>query len=314
MIGIPARCAHSFLRIATLVLALFVFATVARAQESFRTTEEAFNALVNAARAEDRDGIVAILGPDGEDIVSSGDAVADAAALKRFLAAYDAKHEVTMEGDSKATLIIGQEDFPFPIPLVQKDKRWRFDTAAGRDEILYRRIGRNELDAIQAFLAYVDAQNEYAETNPDGAGVGTYAQRIVSRAGKKDGLYWPTQEGEKASPLGALVAEATRAGYRVGGGQAPYHGYYYRILTKQGPDAPGGAIDYVVNGKMIGGFALVAHPAEYGNSGVMTFLVNHDGSVFQKDLGPGTSELARRMTAYNPDASWKKVDTSDLQQ
>jgi Protein of unknown function (DUF2950) len=316
MICIRARCALSLPIFASLVLVLFVFlfTTAARAQESFKTTDEAVNALVNAARAEDRDGILAILGPDGEDIVSSGDAVADAATLKRFLAAYDAKHEITMEGDSKATLIIGQEDFPFPIPLVQKDKRWLFDTAAGREEILYRRIGRNELDAIQASLAYVDAQNEYAETNPAGAGVGTYAQRIVSQPGKKDGLYWPTPEGETQSPLGALVAEATSAGYRVGGGHAPYRGYYYRILTKQGPDAPGGAIDYVVNGKMIGGFALVAYPAEYGNSGVMTFLVNHDGSVFQKDLGARTSELVRRMTAYNPDASWKKVDTGDLQQ
>src|SRR5262249_49132956 len=160
------------------------------------------------------------------------------------------------------------------------DNRWWFDAAAGRQEILYRRIGRNELDAIQTSLAYVDAQNEYAEKNPDGAGVGTYAQRIVSRPGKKDGLYWPAPEGSEASPLGALVAEATGAGYRVGGGGAPFHGYYYKILTKQGADAPGGALDYVVKGKMIGGFGLVAYPAEYGNSGVMTFLVNHEGDIF----------------------------------
>jgi hypothetical protein len=193
-------------------------------------------------------------------------------------------------------MVVGQEDFPFPIPLVRKDQTWRFDTAAGRLEILYRRIGRNELDAVQVCLAYVDAQNEYADKDRTGAGVGTYAQRIVSQPGKKDGLYWPASQGDDASPLGELAAHATREGYRVGGERAPYHGYYYRILTRQGPTAPGGALDYVVRGKMIGGFALVAYPAEYGNSGVMTFLVNHSGVVFEKDHGPRTARLAERMT------------------
>jgi hypothetical protein len=293
------------------VIFLFVLTTSAQAQESFKTADEGFNALVNAARAGDPEGILAILGPDGADIVSSGDPVADAETLQRFLAAYDERHEVSLEKDNTAIMIIGPADFAFPIPLIQKDGRWWFDTVAGRREILYRRIGRNELDAIQTTLAYVDAQEEYADKDRTGAGVGVYAQRIVSRAGEKDGLYWPAAEGDEASPLGALVAEATRAGYRVTGGRAPYHGYFYRVLTRQGADAPGGAIDYVVNGKMIGGFALVAHPAQYGNSGVMTFLVNHEGVVFQKDLGPRTTEIARAMSEFNPDRSWQKAEVAE---
>jgi hypothetical protein len=186
---------------------------------------------------------------------------------------------------------------------------WRFDTVAGREEILARRIGKNELDAIQSCLAYVDAQNDYAEKDR-GAGRGVYAQRIISSNGKKDGLYWPTSQGEEPSPLGELIAQATAQGYRAGGGRNPFHGYYFKILTKQGAAAPGGEMDYVVRGKMIGGFALVAYPAEYRNSGVMTFIVSHTGTVYQKDLGQRTAELAERMTAYNPDKSWQKVDVS----
>jgi hypothetical protein len=300
---------QSLARVASLAAVILVIATasVANAQQSFQTTDEAVNALVGAVRVGDRGGILRVLGPAGADIVSSGDEVADAEQRQRFLAAYGAKHQVNMDGDSKATIILGQEDFPFPIPLVRKDLMWRFDTAAGRQEILYRRIGRNELDTIQACLAYVDAQNDYAEKDRTGAGVGIYAQRIVSQPGKRDGLYWPASQGEDESPLGELVAQATREGYRVGGERSPFHGYYYKILTKQGPSAPGGALDYVVRGKMIGGFALVAYPAEYGNSGVMTFLVNHTGVVFQNDLGPRTQQLAERMTSFNPDQSWKVV-------
>ena len=246
-----------------------------------------------------------MLGPNSAEIVSSGDAVADAAARKRVVEAYDAKHQVVMEGTDKAVLVIGQEEWPFPIPLVRKDGTWRFDTAAGREEILLRRIGRNELNAIQASLAYVDAQQDYAEKGV--AGNGVYARRIVSQPGKKDGLYWPTQSSEDESPLGELAAGAAAEGYRFGQQRTPYHGYYYKILTRQGPSAPGGALDYVVRGKMIGGFALVAYPAEYGNSGVMTFLVNHQGAIYQKDLGPRTAAIAAGMTAFNPDGSWQRV-------
>jgi hypothetical protein len=191
---------------------------------------------------------------------------------------------------------------------------WRFDTVAGREEVLARRIGRNELEAVQSCLAYVDAQNDYAEKNRAGAGTGVYAQRIISSPRKKDGLYWPTTQGEEVSPLGELVAEATTQGYRVGPGPAPFHGYYFKVLTKQGAAAPGGELEYVVRGRMIGGFALVAYPAEYRNSGVMTFLVSHAGTVFQKDLGPETEKLAQRMTSFNPDKTWQKVDaTAPLQ-
>jgi hypothetical protein len=299
--------APSLTRLASLVAGVLAFAmvSVANAQLSFKTAEEAADALVSAARAGDRKGLVTVLGRDGADIVSSGDPVADASARNRVVEAYDAKHQVVMEGADKAVLIMGREDWPFPIPLVRKDGTWRFDTAAGREEILYRRIGRNELDAIETCLAYVDAQQEYAERGV--AGNGVYAQRIVSRPGKKDGLYWPAQSGTDESPLGELAASAAAEGYRAGQQRAPYHGYYYKVLTRQGPNTPGGALDYVVRGNMIGGFALVAYPAEYRNSGVMTFLVSHQGNVYEKDLGPDTARIAAGMTAFNPDNSWRRV-------
>ena len=289
-------------------------ASLAQAQQTFKTPDDAANALVSAAKANDKKALVMVLGPDGEDIVSSGDEVADVETLQKFVAAYDAKHRVTLEGDDKAIIIVGQDDFPLPIPLLRKEGEWRFDTAAGRDEILFRRIGKNELDAMQACLAYVDAQNEYAEKDRTGAGVNTYAQRIVSRSGKKDGLYWPSAQGEEESPLGELVAQATRRGYRVGEGRTPYRGYYFKILTQQGAAAAGGELDYVVNGKMLGGFALVAYPAEYRNSGVMTFIINHAGVIFQKDLGPSTAKVAERMKSFNPDQTWQKVSDADIAQ
>jgi hypothetical protein len=295
---------------ASLIAALLALGMVpvAHAQQSFKTPEEAAEALVAAARSGDRNAIVTVLGRDGADIASSGDGVEDAATRQRFVAAYDTKHSIAMDGESKATMTIGQDDFPFPIPLVRKGAAWQFDTAAGREEIIYRRIGRNELDAIQAALAYVDAQNEYAEKDRTGVGAGIYARRFLSQPGKKDGLYWQAAQGEDASPLGELVVQATADGYRLGGTRTPFHGYYFKILTRQGPAAPGGAMDYIVRGKMIGGFALVAHPASYRNTGVMTYIVNHDGIVYQKDLGKRTAELAERMTAYNPDDTWKKVE------
>jgi hypothetical protein len=295
--------------------AAFLCATVsfANAQQAFKTPDEAASALVSAAKAGDRKAIVTVLGPDGDDIVSSGDDVADAVTRQKFVATYEAKHQITMDGDNKAIMVIGQDDFPFPIPLVRKDGLWRFDTAAGREEILFRRIGRNELDAIQSCLAYVDAQYEYAEKDRIGAGLNTYAQRIISRPGQKDGLYWPASQGEDVSPLGEFIGRATAEGYRTGAGRTPYHGYYFKILTRQGAAATGGEVDYVVGGRMIGGFALVAYPAEYRNSGVMTFIVSHAGEVFQKDLGPETTTLAERMMSFNPDRSWQKVsDTGRL--
>jgi hypothetical protein len=280
-------------------------ASVAFAQQDYKTPQAAIDALVAAAESDDPKAALAVFGRDGEEIISSGDKVADEAARKRFVASYDAKHEIKMDGDRKATLVIGDNDYPFAVPLVRVKGMWSFDTQAGLYEILYRRIGHNELRAIQTCLAYVDAQNEYAERDR-GAGAGVYAQSIVSEPGKKDGLYWPTAAGEPESPLGEFFAKASQQGYKSGEGRAPYQGYYYKILTMQGPAAPGGALNYVVNGKMIGGFALVAYPAEYRNSGVMTFMVSHQGAVFQKDLGPDTA-AAEAITAYNPGNGWNEV-------
>src|SRR5215470_4813221 len=281
----------------------------ALAQEQFITPEDAVVALVDAAKSQDQKNLLTVLGPDGKAVVNSGDPVADANARETFVSAYDTKHELELEGDGSQTLIIGNDDWPFPIPLINKGGKWQFDTAAGLDEILRRRIGRNELSAIQVSLAYVQAQNEYAALDPGGLGAHVYAQRIVSRPGKKDGLYWPTAEGETPSPLGELAAKASAEGYKAGAAPIPYHGYYYRILTRQGADAPGGAYDYLVNGKMIGGFALLAYPAEYGVTGVMTFIVNHEGVVYQKDLGRRTAEIAQKIDSFAPDATWQKADT-----
>jgi hypothetical protein len=283
------------------------FVSGAAAQQSYQTPEEAVTALVEAARSGSTETLLAVFGPDGEDIVSSGDDVADAAGRERFVKAYDAKHSMESEGDDKVVLILGEEEWPFPIPVVRDNDAWIFDAEAGRDEILARRIGRNELSAIQAVLAYVDAQNEYAEAARIDGGIATYTQRILSRPGKKDGLYWPAELGGK-SPLGDLVAQAAAEGYSADEKRAPFHGYFYKVLTRQGASAPGGAYDYIAGDKMIGGFALVAYPAEYENSGVMTFLVNHEGIVFQKDLGSQTSKIVEAMTEFNPDNTWTRAE------
>jgi DUF2950 family protein len=289
---------------------IFIWCASAFAQEQFKSPDDAVNALVSAAKAEDESAILGVLGPDGRDIVSSGDEVADRTTRENFIARYDKKHTLTPDGEAKSTLVIGDNDWPFPIPIVGKDGSWQFDTKAGKEEILRRRIGRNELAAIQVALAYVQAQNEYASRDPGGLGPHSFAQRLVSSPGKKDGLYWPTAEGEEPSPFGDLVAQASAQGYKIGQTPIPYHGYFYRILKRQGASAVGGAYDYLVKGKMIGGFALVAYPAEYGNSGIMTFMVNHDGTVFQKDLGPDTVRNARKIDSFAPDQTWTKVDAS----
>jgi Protein of unknown function (DUF2950) len=300
----PGVSRHPVALMAVAILLLTI--SSASAQQVFQTPEDAATALANAVKSGAARDILKVLGPDAVDIMLSGDEVADREARERFVGAYDTKHNVNIEGE-KAFVVVGADDFPLPIPLTHQKAGWKFDTAAGRLEILYRRIGRNELDAIQTCLAYVDAQNEYAEKDRTGEGAGVYAQRIVSSSGKKDGLYWPLSDGE-VSPLGAFVAQASAEGYRAGEGRTPYHGYYYRILTRQGPNAPGGTLNYVVKGKMIGGFALLAYPAEYGNSGVMTFLVNHSGTVYQKDLGDYTMKLVNRMMWFDPDQTWKKVE------
>jgi len=303
----------TFATLTLLTVAILVVssASSAVAQQDYKTPQAAVDALVATAKSGDPKAALVVLGQGGEDIISSGDKVSDDAVRQRFVASYDTKHTITMEGDGKAVLVIGDNDYPFPIPLARnKNGTWSFDTEAGRREILYRRIGHNELDTIQTCLAYVDAQNEYASKDRTGAGAGVYAQHLLSTPGNKDGLYWPAAQGEEESPLGELFAAASRQGYQTGEGRSPYHGYYYKILTKQGPAAVGGAADYVVTGKMIGGFALVAYPAQYRNSGVMTFMVNYAGTVFQKDLGHDTAEIAENMSSFNPDSTWKRVEVT----
>jgi hypothetical protein len=289
------------------IVAVMLVTAASRAQQAYPSPEDAAASLAAALKTGTRSAIMKVLGKDAEDIVESGDDVADAEIRQRFLSAYDARHSIKAEGNKKATLILGAGNFPFPIPLVNNRTGWEFDTAAGRLEILYRRIGRNELDAIQTCLAFVDAQNEYAEKDR-GEGAGVYAQSIVSSPGKKDGLFW--RDDRDPSPLGELAAQASAEGYKVGEQAAPYHGYYFRILKGQGSDAPGGAFNYVVKGKMIGGFALIAYPAEYGNSGVMTFMVNHAGTVYEKDLGERTERIAKRIILFDPDQTWKKVNVA----
>jgi Protein of unknown function (DUF2950) len=289
-----------------IMLALQCASFAAPAQKTFASLDEAVNALVGALRAADRKALVEILGPQGNPLVWSGDDVADRAAFQRFTAEYDRAHRLE-GGGGKVVLYVGDDDFPFPIPLVPDGPRWLWDTDAGDDELLNRRIGENELATIQVCLAYVDAQREYYSR---GQGLLEYAQRLDSTKGKHDGLYWETRPGELDSPLGPLVARARAAGYPLPPprGPAPYHGYFYRILLAQGPDAPGGAYDFVVRGHMIGGFALVAYPASYGASGIMTFIVNQDGVVYQKDLGSKTAQAANAMKTYNPDRTWAEAD------
>ena len=278
-------------------------------QSTFASADAAASALAEAVRARDKDKLLAIVGPGSGDWLLSGDPVEDANDWKRFLAAYDEKHSFDDKG-TRATLQVGKDDWPFPAPLVKKGNQWTFDANAGREEILNRRIGQNELDTMQTLLAIVDAQREYAASDADGNGFADYARRFMSSPGKKDGLYWATEAGKPESPLGPLVAVAAREGYGKAGAQQqqqPFHGYHYKLLTSQGKDAPGGAYDYVVGGKLLGGFAVVAWPARYRVSGVTTFIVNHDGVVYEKDLGANGAALAAAMTRYNPDPSWRKA-------
>jgi hypothetical protein len=292
------------------VLGLYGAAVAASAQKGFASLDDAVNALIGALRADDRKALIEILGPKGVPLVESGDRVADRRVAQQFVADYDRAHRLE-GGGGKVVLYTGEDDFPFPIPLVPDGPRWIWDTDAGDDEILFRRVGRNELAAMEVCLAYVDAQREYYIRDHTGSGILEFAQRFASTKGKRDGLYWETRPGERPSPFGPLVSRARAEGYRHGasGEPAAYHGYFYRPLLAQGPAAPGGAYDFVVRGHMIGGFALVAFPARYANSGIMTFIVSHDGIVYEKDLGPKTTQIAEAMKTYNPDRTWRKTVT-----
>ena len=282
-------------------------------QATFTSADQAVDSLVAAARSGDAGQLAKVLGPDSAEILSSGDAVADKNLLDNFLKAYDAKHQLVAGKDGATTLVVGNSDWPMPIPIAQEDGKWRFDTAAGKEEILNRRIGHNELSAIQSCLAVMDAQREYITMDRNADGLREYAGRFISEPGKKNGLYWPTEANEPPSPLGPLAAAAAEEGYKPGQSAGTtaraFHGYRFRILTSQGASAPGGAMDYLAGGKLIGGFAVVAWPADYGNSGVMTFIMSHEGVVYQRDLGDDTDKTVASMSAYDPSPDWKKVES-----
>jgi hypothetical protein len=269
-------------------------------QKTFSSAEDASSALVAAAKNNDEAAMREILGPDGKQIVSSGDDAEDAADRANFAEKYQQMHRLMKEPDGTTTLYIGAENWPTPIPLVKKGKSWYFDTEAGRREILYRRVGQNELSTIVVCQELVAAEKEYYSTQHN-----EYAQKIFSDEGKHNGLYWKNAGGGPQSPIGPLVASAVAEGYQPGT-PTPFHGYYFRILTRQGETAQGGAKSYIANGKLTSGFAFVAYPAEYRSSGVMTFVVGEDGVVFQKDLGSNTSTIAKAMKGYNPNSSWQK--------
>ncbi|MGA2403626.1 MAG: DUF2950 domain-containing protein [Syntrophobacteraceae bacterium] len=308
------RYAWIFMMAAALVLTGFHGNCSAAArstkQKVFKSPEEAVETLFKALKNKDSRELSAIFGPDGKSLIYSGDDVADKERHEQAVKMFEEKYQIVKAGDRKAILELGANSWPLPIPIVEEKGNWRFDTKQGKEEILNRRIGKNEIGAIQTCLAYVDAQREYASEDRNGDGSLQYAQRFLSEPGKKDGLYWDTKEGEKESPVGIFMANARQEGYTKGAGRkpAPFHGYIYRILKSQGENAPGGAFDYVVKGKMIGGFALVAYPAKYGSSGIMTFMVNHEGVVYQKDLGRGTESVAKAIKLFNPDKTWQKVE------
>jgi Protein of unknown function (DUF2950) len=283
--------------------------TLAAGPTLFATPEAATEALVAASRTGKVSNVLSVLGSGAKSLLGSGDPVADAAGLQHFVQLYDQRHSFQAPTETARTIVLGNDDWPFPIPLVKGKKGWSFDPKAGEAEILARRVGQNELDAIQVCLGYFNAQGDYRARNPDGAAVPHYADRLVSSPGKRDGLYWPAGKDEPESPMGPAVGGAREAGYALEHGkQTPYRGYLYKILTAQGPKAEGGAHDYKVNGKLVDGFALVAYPASYGSSGIKTFLVNQSGVVLQKDLGPDTAKKAAALTRYDPDPSWTPAE------
>jgi hypothetical protein len=281
-------------------------------QKTFNSANEAADAFATAVQNHDGAAMLVILGPSAQDLISSGDSVADRKNQDAFANKYHASHQFLAAGDGRTFLYIGPQNWPTPIPLRQNGSQWYFDTAYGRQEILFRRIGSNELNVIKVCAAIADAQKEYYAALHDGASEHQYAQRFRSTAGTQDGLFWEVKAGSQPeSPLGPLVADAADEGYHHHPGSVtphPFQGYIYRLLTSQGANAPGGARSYIVNGKMTGGFALLAYPASYRDSGVMTFIVNQDGQVYQKDLGPDTERIASEMAAYDPDATWQPVN------
>jgi Protein of unknown function (DUF2950) len=309
MIRFKFFLALSVLLSAWMSVTAFASADDTAAQQVFPSPHAAVSALVAADKADDTKSLSSILGPDSDQILSSGDPVADKNAREDFARRYQEMHRLAYDDQGRVILYIGAGNWPVPIPLVKKDSGWVFDTAAGKEELLFRRIGRNELFTIKVLEDLADAQSEYASEAHDGS-EGQFAQKILSDPGKHNGLYWETAEGQPESPIGPLVASATAEGYKKdnGGNPIPFHGYYYKVLEGQGKNAPGGAKKYLVDGKMTNGFAFLVYPAEYRASGVMTFMINQDGIIVQKDLGPDTAKLASAIIEYNPDKTWQEVD------
>ncbi|MGC2283528.1 MAG: DUF2950 domain-containing protein [Candidatus Acidiferrales bacterium] len=274
--------------------------------QTFASPDDASNGLLTAAKSGDPNAVIAVFGPDSKDIVVTGDPVQDKNTANLFISEYGAMHRWRKMPDGSQTLLIGADNFPFPIPLKKNPAgQWYYDVAAGREEILIRRIGRNELSVMDVCIALADAQAQYYSMRHDDGSTHQFAVKFISDTGKQNGLYWDSAEGQPKSPLGPLAAFATAEGYSVKpDSHVPFHGYYFHMLTRQGSHAPGGAKDYVVNGKMTGGFAFVAYPAAYRNSGVMTFIINQDGVLLQKDLGAATAQIAAAMTEFDPDPSW----------
>lgn len=284
------------------------------AAKRFSNPDEAAKSLLEALANKDNGPLIALLGNQEAELLSSGDEIEDNNNRAEFAALAREKMRIETSGEDKAILHVGNNDWPFPIPIVKTGASWQFDAAQGRQEILNRRIGRNELSAVAAMRGYVEAQFDYANVDRDGDDVSEYAQKLRSDPGKFDGLFWEAAEGQPQSPLGALFAQARAEGYKVQEATvnpAPFHGYYYRILTRQGAAAPSGKYDYIINGNMIAGFGLVAFPAQYGSSGIMTFVVNHQGKVYQKDLGPKTAEVVEKLEEYNPDSTWEPFQAQD---
>jgi hypothetical protein len=296
-------------------LLLVVGASAAEpAQQSYASPDDAAAALVAAARSHDSAALRAVLGPGSQALITSGDRHADEVAENRFSESYEAHHTLVPQGTERMALNVGTNDWQLPIPIVRREGRWYFDAREGSQEIIDRRIGGNELAAIRVSLAYVDAQKDYFERQKQQRGNGEYAQRLVSSPGKHDGLYWPTADSQEDSPLERLVTQAQEEGYpgeMLHGKLAPYQGYFFRILYSQGTETPDGAKGYVQNGRMTGGFALIAWPARYASSGIVSFVVNQDGVVFQKDLGPESARIAGNITQFNADPSWARVTVTD---
>jgi hypothetical protein len=293
------------------LLALAGAASAADAQQpTFATPEAAVDALVTAARSDDAKALLSVIGEDAAQQLSSGDDVADATARERFVDEYDEAHELVEAGDAKYLLEVGNDAWELPFPIVKTGDKWTFDVDEGIDEIVYRRIGRNEIGAMETCRGIVEAQRMYASESRDGGPEGIYAQKLLSDPGKHNGLYWAADPDERASPIGPFIAQAASEGYRKSTADkpAPYHGYVYKLLTSQGPAAEGGAKNYLKNGQLTDGFAVIAYPVEYQSSGVETFMISHDGVLYQKDLGAKTAEAAAAIKTFNPDSSWSKVD------